>query len=692
MAFFLLCGYFLSRTSYKNGIIKGIVISNSSRVITMKLFKTFIIGSALALVVSLGAIVSAQTLVATVNIENARVVSQVGNQFTLAFSLTNREGVQSGVHYGIKLVSETPKGQFVVDQEVFDEALTLSAGVVVDREVSYSAPANMEGSYTVFVTSMNENGFPFATAYVGKATLSPVKKGLMIDPASCKTAVAGASYTLAQSFSTAQGVAPTLTCDVTNYSGAPLLGTPTFEIHAGSPFGKSIELVGASTTPTPFLLGERKVITFTLPSLKDAGIYYATVGIDSDTTDNGTVSFKYSVEGVTASIDNFSFDKTSYKKGDLAKMSLVWRASLADNSVKAKANPDVALSLTVTNAVGTKCIAPVEQMLSRASAVKNITVPVVANCTNPKAVVTLSDKEGTVLATRTFLMEGTSLGVSRSLMLAIIIGIIVVLVLAIVLHLRKKKDMTTPTTLPTMMLLPFLVFIALGMFSPKTAHADTYTYNTPEGDTIITEVNLDSPTYSPNGLITITASIENINNSVPYNRSYPVRLIANNNSGASVTIIPQTTLAPGITPITRYDLFQAPDPAPATSGSYAVNFTTGVDIGISVPTVTGFHAGPGWSNLGTPLVESSISSSAPAMGESILIRFDLFREGLFYSQETTGAELGRCDVVYTGSCALGVYGETQGGELESYVDWQLKNVCIESYSSGLYVDPAWLCN
>ncbi len=61
--------------------------------------------------------ISVNTVVlATVNIQNAKIVSQKDNTFNISFSLSNREGVQSGVKYGIELIKDN---KYVVDEKIF---------------------------------------------------------------------------------------------------------------------------------------------------------------------------------------------------------------------------------------------------------------------------------------------------------------------------------------------------------------------------------------------------------------------------------------------------------------------------------------------------------------------------------------------------------------------------------------------
>jgi hypothetical protein len=95
--------------------------------------------------------------IAAVDIDNAVIVSQKDNTFNVSFTITNGEGVQTGVQYGVKLISDTAKGQFVADEKVYEELLTLDQNSSLKRGV-YTAPDNLSGKYTLLL-SMSSNGF-----------------------------------------------------------------------------------------------------------------------------------------------------------------------------------------------------------------------------------------------------------------------------------------------------------------------------------------------------------------------------------------------------------------------------------------------------------------------------------------------------------------------------------------------------
>ncbi len=206
------------------------------------LFLTFFLLSAPVFAVEVAP--NGGTLVATVNFQDAKITSQQGNTFNIAFSLTNREGVQKDVQYGIQLISETAKGKFVVDEKVFGEKLTLAENSSVRKGISYTAPAMLGGTYQLLLTSKNAAGFPFAFYPLGKVTITQTVKGVQISPDTCqiktdKNAVATSISSMAILASGAQTLE--LNCLVTNTANAVVSATPILQTNLNGSYGETVE-------------------------------------------------------------------------------------------------------------------------------------------------------------------------------------------------------------------------------------------------------------------------------------------------------------------------------------------------------------------------------------------------------------------------------------------------------------------
>lgn len=88
-------------------------------------------------------------LLATVNIESPKIISQERDIIKISFNLSNREGLQTGVKYGVKLLKEVKNGdkviKYVVNEKIYDESLTLNPNTKTPVEITYEAPTYLSG-------------------------------------------------------------------------------------------------------------------------------------------------------------------------------------------------------------------------------------------------------------------------------------------------------------------------------------------------------------------------------------------------------------------------------------------------------------------------------------------------------------------------------------------------------------------
>ncbi len=638
------------------------------------------------------------TLVSTVNIQDVKILLQKGNTFTLSFSLTNREGLQSGVKYGVALVSETAKGQFVVDEKVFDEALTLSEHSSVAKRISYTAPSVLDGNYSLFITSRNDSGFTFGVSYVGKVVLSASSKGVVVAPETCAVTTVGgksATYALNQTALIDASQSLKLSCTATNTADGALVVTPVFETHYQNTFGDIVSL-DALKAPISFAKNEKKTISLALPKALVSQNYTTSVSFTDGVNTSNSVTVQYILKGVMGSITNLSFDKDAYKKGDIAKLSLLWNAVSDDNSVKARANPDIAMTLTIQNKKGVACIAPIKQLLARSGPRPTpVVVPILTRCDDPVASVSLATLKGDVLAQKDFAVTTAShKAVNTNTLLFVVL--VALIIIGIRVYMFKKRNHahtdSTPSapSTPISMLVPFLVLVGIGSLVPcATAKADSYDYYTTNGDRIETIVNIDHTNYSPNSPIVVTASITNHSTTTLYS----VDLTASNNGGPAYTIIPQVILPPnnGSTGDVPFMNFTAPG-TPQSNPPYEVSFVTGVDEDVpQTPTVSYFSSGQDYDpNLGVPIWGVSVALSSPvAQNESVTVQFNYQVE--YQGNPTYLSGAGRLNIALAP-------GDTGGsaftGQILPYyqgMTYSTTDTCIADHSAGVTVESIYLC-
>lgn len=398
-------------------------------------------------------------ILATVNIQDAKIVSQSGNTFKLSFNISNREGIQIGVKYGVQLVSETSTSQVAVDEQVYPETLTLAENSSVSREVTYIAPPNLSGTYTLVLSSKNESAFPFALVVVGKVALTPTAKGVTIDPNSCYLLVVGDKsahhYNLVEGVDIAQNENLTLSCTAKNNGSATLSIVPSYETRYRSAYGDVVSQAGGDTNSISFAAGQSKTISLTLPKAESPQAYNVTTTLKSGDTSSNTITAHYVLSGPSATVQIAALDKSYYAKGETANLPLVWSASadaFPNSRLNAKSPSAVTASVTMTDGSGNACIATQTQILSGTKL--NVPLTVDRDCSNPHVTLALIDAKGQVLAERKFNLtspvaaQPTS-SQSQSLPTSsILIALLVLVVVGGGLYTLKNKNELPPPQMP----------------------------------------------------------------------------------------------------------------------------------------------------------------------------------------------------------------------------------------------------
>ncbi len=390
--------------------------------------------------------------VATVNLERPRIVSQNKNTFNIAFGLSNREGLQGGVKYGITLVSDN--GKYVVDEKVYEESLTLNENTTIKRDIIYSAPSNLGGSYTLVISSRNENNFPFASVSLGKVKLEASTKGVQILNDSCYLQVEGEKgsprYTLMQNVDITSNESLKLTCSGVNETSAPITLTPFFETRYASVYGKIAPQSGGSFTPVVFAKNEKKTFSVVLPKGDIPQFYALKIALMSSDVTSNSVFVNYIVSGDSATIQKVSLDKDYYKAGDNGELSIMWSVStsnFARSETKYAKLPEITMKATITGENGRECIEPIEKVLVRdaKSPSSGIAFEIKATCMNPKVSASLIDNKENVLDQKEFNFKSSTTDGPTPISKKTIIIIIVVLlaILAVGFYMKKRRSNVT---------------------------------------------------------------------------------------------------------------------------------------------------------------------------------------------------------------------------------------------------------
>jgi hypothetical protein len=384
---------------------------------------------------------STVVVLATVNIQKANIVSQNGNDFNISFVLTNETGVQSGVNYGVSLVGIGPKNQFVFDEKIYGESLTLGEKSNITKEIIYEAPKILSGTYNLYLTVKNASGFTFGRVPIKGIILKSSESGLLISPQSCSTQIVngknGTRYDLLQRVDITKDETLRLTCDAVNGTDKDLSVTPSFETFIGSTYGKVATQIGGSTEAITFKSKEQKTFSVNLPTVSFPQNYTVKVKLVGSDIVSNTVSPSYFLSGPNATIRNLSLDKDYYKKGDNATLSLLY------NSIENNSQSKLFVKATILNSKGKECISPINQPLIQNTQSPVVEIPALIenDCLNPNVSVTILDDKGTVLDQKDFNVTSISLSTSakKANTIALIFLIIILVVAGIILYFRNLK-------------------------------------------------------------------------------------------------------------------------------------------------------------------------------------------------------------------------------------------------------------
>ncbi len=455
-------------------------------------------------------------IVADVSISSPRIISQLRNDFVISFTLSNGEGVQPGVRYAVQLTKNLENGvREVVNQYIYNESLTLDSNTSVEKEVVYSAPEYISGTYLLMLYSENDAGLILSGKKVGEVTLSG--DGQYVAIKDCVLQIK--SDTKETKYSPYEGVDIKSeedivgTCSVTNNFTKEVTVTPSFVTHFRTLFG---EVVDTNTIiPEAFTLvaGATKEISFSIPKATKPQSYSTSLSfIDMEgKTISDTQEFHYVMRGSSATIQNIILDKNLYRAGDVAQVTIFWSGSVDSFSgARFAATEEVAtvFSLSLVDGEGESCIDDTDITISSDNLFIKTTLPIIKDCTNLTLTAAVKDANGYILDQKDLpfpsseVIESelnTEVKSENSSAKMVIILVSIFLIFAIIIFIIKsfvtKKDDGTP---PTTALLFILLFAGVMLFVPQ-GNIEAAT-GCGENGSICVTVDLNS-SYLPNASI-----------------------------------------------------------------------------------------------------------------------------------------------------------------------------------------------
>lgn len=445
--------------------------------------------------------------VATVNIYNARIVTQSDNTVTLSFDLSNRENIQPDIQYAVDLIQQGVNGQSIIDEHVYAEVVSLGENQTVSRQIDYTAPSYLSGEYQIWLVAKNHNGMTLALANPGKVTLSGTDRYVRIDPLSCYLQVGsesrGTRYSPDQGVDVNAGETLLATCSATNHASTALTVTPHLETYLRSTFGKPVQTAAQPQDMLTFRPEGEQVIHLTIPKPETPQAYDAMLTLqdqDGQTLSNKIV-FHYVVRGTSATIQNARLDKDAYVKGDVALVSFFWTPA-ADNfpgsRLGATQEGSTTVAITIHGSQGQTC-GTFSQVLDARATTPTLAVPITADCLDPNVAISINDGHGNTLDQTTFdITSSQNRHASTTPWNPIAIGLIIVgLIIGGVALILKRRAAAAPV---------LLALIAAGGFflvGVPQAKADTFVLSAGSASNTYV-VNINKSTYSPGETITAT--------------------------------------------------------------------------------------------------------------------------------------------------------------------------------------------
>jgi len=206
------------------------------------------------------------TLIANINIHGGGVKENSGREISFGFTIMSSLGLQNNVRYGVELYENTVEGVLLVDQQVFDEVLTLAPDDYVYREAVYVPPGSVTaGGYELRVVSRTESGISLAAYSLGVITLTTPQIVSTLSTESCSFA------TLAEG---------EVVCVIKNSSDTEQDITVTARLKEGDIFGQDIGLPFVSSLTVP----AKGAVSYSLPAYGEEpfnGIYTVNSQIDT---------------------------------------------------------------------------------------------------------------------------------------------------------------------------------------------------------------------------------------------------------------------------------------------------------------------------------------------------------------------------------------------------------------------------
>ncbi len=441
-------------------------------------------------------------LVADIGITSAKILSLDNRILTFKFSAKNKHSPISDVRYGVDIMqASVENGEIVVGKKlytkVFEESIYIDSNEVISRSVKLNIPVFVSGPVVFKLKLGTEKGLPLATSQLGDAMI-PVTASKRVALEKCVVSVidkSGKQTNHPLTFGVdLEGTIErlTLACKLNNVDEQVSELKMRFDTYRRTEYSEPITTKEDIFSIKP----EDEEITFPInvQASPQSYIVFAQI-IAPDNSILGQQEFRYVVRGASGTVQSVALDKSSYKKGDMATVSLYVTgnadmfpgARAQQKSIKTK--QEKVVNVVIEDVVSRVVCGTGDGVLDFKKAIMEIVAPIKNNCKSPIVSATISEN-GTLLDSQVFEFTNklnkvhapievnvvsqdnqgahSSQGVNRSWLIIVIILIAILLLLFV---FRKKSIINGVNSI----IITFAVGVTL--FGTGIQNVDAATYS-----------------------------------------------------------------------------------------------------------------------------------------------------------------------------------------------------------------------
>jgi hypothetical protein len=396
--------------------------------------------------------VSIQSADSRVGFSDAKIVNRSGGTFLINFKLKNSGKLENDLHYGLQLERKTDKGNYLVDEKVFSETVSLLSGQTIERTVSYVIPNFFSGNFQLWLVSKNSVGMSRGINFLGEIKLAGTNDFIEF-PVECYLTIneENKKYQIKEGVSLKKGEKVFLNCQLENLSSKAITAQAWFEIYRRSIYGEREGNPLTLNQTVALNSGEKKFVKLEFPQLKTPQAYdIRTQLLYQGNPMSNFLTTHLVLSGESASILTFNPEKMSYKKGETGKFEVTWAGS-ADNFYGSRTGETISeelqLEVEIFDADGSACAKKTEQKVDGDGGKEAFSVPIIENCSAVGALVVLKNKAGRELDKKTFNLSGKTEVKSKklttktvALLVAIAISVFSLIIIFIVRFMRKRRS------------------------------------------------------------------------------------------------------------------------------------------------------------------------------------------------------------------------------------------------------------